>query len=187
MAADRASSGPQCDGAGVQFPGRFRAGSARSASARSKLVEAKGNDVRSLTILATFVAAAGLASTACTPAPSAPAPTSSAPAAAKAAPTAQAGSLAAVTPAAQCEPGKEQWRATTPPRRGGTLVRATTVEFFDPTRPTGSGEPSPQVYQGLFETRGCRYGDTAMVPTLAKSYEVSPDGLVYTIKLRDNV
>src|SRR5207302_61526 len=115
------------------------------------------NDVRLLKVIGSLIAVLGLPFAACSPAPPAVAPASSAattaPAAARPAPTAQAGSVSAATPAAQCEPGKEQWRATTPPKRGSTLVRATTVEFFDPTRPTGSGEPAPQVYQGLFETR----------------------------------
>jgi peptide/nickel transport system substrate-binding protein len=106
---------------------------------------------------------------------------------AKAEPTAQAGSVKAATQADQCEPGKEHWRSPGPPKRGGTLIRPASIEFFDPTRPTGSGEPAPQVYETLFGTRACRYGDTTMVPVLAKSYEVSPDGLTYTIKLRDNV
>jgi peptide/nickel transport system substrate-binding protein len=126
---------------------------------------------------------AGLWVTAC----GAPAVPSTSSAAKPEPPTAQAASVKAATPAAQCEPGKEQWRSQDPPKRGGTIVRPSNIDFFDPTRPTGAGEPAPQVYQGLFETRGCRYGDTVMVPLLAKSVDVSPDGLSYTIKLRDTV
>ncbi|HEV7661887.1 MAG TPA: ABC transporter substrate-binding protein, partial [Chloroflexota bacterium] len=150
--------------------------------------------MRSLKSILCCVAAGMLAATACSPAAPAapvapgPAPTP-APAAAqpKVEPTAVAASVSAATPASQCDPGKEQWRSTDPPKRGGTIVRPSSIDFFDPTRPTGAGDPAPQVYQGLFETRGCRYGDTVMVPVLAKSYEISPDGLTYTIKLRDNV
>lgn len=116
-----------------------------------------------------------------------PAPAAAPGATSKPEPTAQAGSVSAATPALQCEPGKELWRSPDAPVRGGTIVRSTNIDFFDPTRPTGAGEPAPQVYQGLFETRGCRYGDTVMAPLLAQSFDISPDGLTYTIKLRDNV
>jgi len=66
-------------------------------------------------------------------------------------------------------------------------VRPGTLDYFDPTKPVGGGEPSVQIYNGLFETRACRYGDPTMVPILVKSWEISPDGLTYTLKLRDNV
>jgi ABC-type transport system substrate-binding protein len=54
---------------------------------------------------------------------------------------------------------------------------------LDPTRAVGSGDPGPQIYNTLVETRGCRYGDPVMAPSLAKSWDISPDGLTYTLHL----
>ena len=42
-----------------------------------------------------------------------------------------------------------------------------------------------QVNQGLLEFRACYFDDTAVVPRLASSWEVSPDGLRYTFTVRD--
>ncbi len=107
----------------------------------------------------------------------APAAKDSAPAAAKPATSA---------PASQCEPGKEFWRTAGPPKRGGTIVRSGGLESIDPTRAVGWGDAGTQVYNTLVETRGCRYGDPVMAPSLAKSWEISPDGLTYTLKLQPN-
>ena len=49
----------------------------------------------------------------------------------------------------------------------------------------GRGNPLAQVNQGLFELRGCYYEDNAVVPRLAKSWTVDPDGLTWTIKLQE--
>ncbi|MFN0070431.1 MAG: ABC transporter substrate-binding protein [Chloroflexota bacterium] len=147
-----------------------------------------------------WVLMAGLA-LACAPtAPRPEAAATTAPVAKAAAPTAAAPATAAppskseaapapaqATPADQCEPGKEHWRSPGPAKRGGVLTRAGTLSGLDPTRPVGAGDPGPQIYNTLVETRGCRYGDPVMAPSLARSWEISPDGLTYTLKLRDNV
>src|ERR687884_221193 len=97
-----------------------------------------GTRVRLLNVLTSSLAAIGLVAAACSPA--APAAPTAAPAGAPLA------AASAASTSTECEPGKEHWRATTPPKRGGTIVRATTVENFDPTRATGAGEPAPQIY-----------------------------------------
>ncbi len=88
----------------------------------------------------------------------------------------------------ECQPGKEHWREPGPPVRGGTIVRSggelPNLNIVDAAR---GGDPGPQVYQTLVTTRGCYYGDTVMVPLLAQSWQIAPDGLTFTIKLRDGV
>ncbi len=88
-----------------------------------------------------------------------------------------------------CEPGKEPWRAQGPPKRGGTLVRAIPAfDHLDASAPGRTGnEAKPQVYNTLLQYRFCFPGDTALVPSLVKSWQISADGLTYTLKLRDNV
>ncbi len=88
-----------------------------------------------------------------------------------------------------CEPGKEVWRSPGPPTRGGTLVRAVSgFDHLDMTKPglTALGA-TPQVYNSLIRFRGCFPSDTAMVPSLARAWEISPDGRAWTFKLRDDV
>ena len=88
-----------------------------------------------------------------------------------------------------CTPGKEAWRSPGPPRRGGTLVKAS-LDFshLDPTTPGGAAnEVAPQVYNTLLSFRGCFFEDTAFNPDLAKSWTSTPDGLTWTIHLRDDV
>ena len=93
-------------------------------------------------------------------------------------------------PASKCEPGKEEWRSSAQPVRGGRLVKS--ANEFDSMEPNsgvrgGGVSGASQVYNGLFEPRGCYYSDTAVSPMLVKSWQVSADGLTWTFKLRDNV
>ena len=92
-------------------------------------------------------------------------------------------------PGQQCEPGKEAWRNAGAPKRGGTLVRSVTpIGHLDNSKPmtaSGPGQGIPQVYQGLVELRSCYFEDLTMVPALAKSWQVSPDGTTWTLKLQD--
>ena len=151
-----------------------------------------------------LLAATGLLLASCAPQAPAPAkdaspkaaPPTTAPAVKEAPPAAKepppaAQDAAAAKPAtsaaaSQCEPGKEFWRAAGPPKRGGVIVRSGGLESIDPTRAVGWGDAGTQVYNTLLETRGCRYGDPVMAPSLAKSWEISPDGLTYTLKLQPN-
>ncbi len=100
---------------------------------------------------------------------------------------AQAGSAQEVKQAGtasetQCEPGKEPWRAQGPPKRGGTFTLATLdIQNLDATG------ANIQVRNSLLTTRSCYPADTAIAPSLAKSWDVSPDGLTWTLKLRDDV
>ncbi len=88
-----------------------------------------------------------------------------------------------------CEPGKEAWRSPGPPKRGGTLVLG--ADVFEHMDMTKSGRTSlgamPQVYNTLVRYRGCFSSDTTMVPSLAASWQVSPDGRAWTLKLRQDV
>jgi len=88
----------------------------------------------------------------------------------------------------QCEQGKEHWRSAGPPKRGGQLVRSVVApaDHLDVTKTGGqAGAVLPQVNQSLVEARQCHYEDTFMVPAIAKSWEVSPDGTTWTFKLRE--
>ena len=89
--------------------------------------------------------------------------------------------------AEECQAGKEHWREAGAPKRGGTFTKSgSEVPNLDLTR--GSiNEPGPHVYQALVSTRGCYYGDGAMLPLLAESWQVSADGLTISVKLRDGV
>lgn len=88
----------------------------------------------------------------------------------------------------QCEPGKEEWRASGPPMRGGVFFKGgSAFEHVDPTR-TGRVATLTQVYNALVEYRACFFGDYAPArPRLAKSWEVSPDSTTWTFKLREGV
>ncbi len=90
----------------------------------------------------------------------------------------------------QCEAGKEAWRTQGAPKRGGTLVRASLpFDNFDITKPgtTTLYLGAAQVNQTLVELRGCHYEDIAMMPSLAKSWQMSPDGRTWTLSLRNDV
>ncbi|HTE83101.1 MAG TPA: ABC transporter substrate-binding protein [Dehalococcoidia bacterium] len=87
-----------------------------------------------------------------------------------------------------CTPGKEAWRSPGPPKRGGTLVKAS-LDFshLDPTTPGGAAnEVAPQVYNTLLSFRGCFFEDTFLNPDLAKSWTASQDGLTWTLHLRED-
>src|SRR5205085_1655966 len=87
-----------------------------------------------------------------------------------------------------CDPGKEHWRLQSAPKRGGTITKAATVvSHLDLTQPGGNINNSSQVYEHLVETRACYYEDMVMVPKLARSWAVSPDGTSWTLKLREDV
>jgi peptide/nickel transport system substrate-binding protein len=88
-----------------------------------------------------------------------------------------------------CTPGQEPWRTAGPPKRGGTLVKATLDwSSLDPTQPGGSpSEVAPQVYNSLLSYRSCFWEDTAYVPDLAQSWTTTPDGLTWTLHLRNDV
>jgi len=59
---------------------------------------------------------------------------------------------------------------------------------MDMTKPGRTSlSATPQVYNTLVRFRACFPSDTAMVPSLARSWEVSPDGRAWTFKLRDDV
>lgn len=79
-----------------------------------------------------------------------------------------------------CEPGKEPWRSAGTPKRGGNLV-------FGTSPPLDLEAGGAQTYQGLLQERKCTLYDREIIPALAKSWTVSPDGLTWTLKLRENV
>ncbi len=87
-----------------------------------------------------------------------------------------------------CDPGKEHWRRDGTPKRGGTFVRPNTrIEHLDVSAPGGGSQNQPQVYEHLIESRACYYEDTAFVPGLAESWNVSSNGLTWTLNLRKDV
>ena len=89
----------------------------------------------------------------------------------------------------QCDAGKEHWRAQSAPKRGGVFKKAISAAdavHLDLTVPGPTIGPIPQVYRHLVKPRACFYEDTQMEPDLAKSWQVSPDGLTWTLKLRDD-
>ena len=88
----------------------------------------------------------------------------------------------------QCEPGKEAWRGQGAPKRGGTIVRDQPEwSSLDPTTAGGRAYFGFGIYEYLVRPRACYFSDTTMAGNLAKSWQVSPDGLTWTIKLQDNV
>jgi peptide/nickel transport system substrate-binding protein len=88
-----------------------------------------------------------------------------------------------------CDPGQEHWRTGGTPQRGGTItVVATAALHMDLTAGAATFLTSiPQVYETLLQPRACYWEDTAVIPGLAKSWRVSPDGLTITLMLRDDV
>ncbi len=90
---------------------------------------------------------------------------------------------------ATCEPGKEVWRSPGPPQRGGVLVRsADRGDHLDRLRGgRDSGAATPQVYNTLVQLRACFAQDLEVAPSLASSWQLSPEGRAYTLKLREGV
>src|SRR5207302_5324830 len=87
-----------------------------------------------------------------------------------------------------CEAGKEWWRGTGTPQRGGTFV--TTQRFLDNLQSQVPGQTNnlaPQVYRHLLQNRACYYEDLEMTGDMVKSWQASTDGLSYTLKLRDDI
>lgn len=91
---------------------------------------------------------------------------------------------------AQCEPGKEHWRSSGAPIRGGSLSQVayirSGVPHLDASAVLGA-KVGEDVYQALMTARGCYYEDLVMAPSLAKSWETSTDGRTWTFKLRDDI
>lgn len=90
--------------------------------------------------------------------------------------------------ALQCEAGKEHWRSEGSPKRGGTFTYsvASAGQHLDLSI-AGSRNVTPQVYRYLVKPRACYYEDNTMEPDLAQSWQLSPDGLAWTLKLRNDV
>ncbi len=91
----------------------------------------------------------------------------------------------------RCESGKEHWRSPTVgrPTRGGVFnIASVSVPNVDMTAsPAVFLTALPQVYDTLLQSRACFWEDSTAMPSLAKSWEFSPDGLTLTLKLRDDV
>lgn len=87
----------------------------------------------------------------------------------------------------RCEPDKEWWRSPGPPKRGGTAVMAKTSSTIAHLDPTSGGSAGDRVDQELLVVRGCYVGDLTLTPYLVKSWQVSPDALTWTLRLRDDV
>src|SRR4051794_9671696 len=73
------------------------------------------------------------------------------------------------------------------PKRGGTLVAAFSADpaGFDPVR--GPSGMSHVVIEQVYSTLMALDPDAKPYPELAESYEMAPDGLSYTFKLRPGV
>lgn len=87
--------------------------------------------------------------------------------------------------ALQCEAGKERWQAAGPPKRGGIVRISAEALHLDPTAVGGRYSYHGGAYQYLARPRSCYFADTAMEPELAKSWQISPDGLTWTIKIQE--
>ena len=100
-------------------------------------------------------------------------------------PTAGAASTAAPNPAAAAVPAAAQPSGT--PKAGGTLVLATSIDV-------PSLEPHLEVADAWHRRKFLIYenltwvdNDVNVKPRLAESWDISPDGTVYTFKLRQGV
>ncbi|EFO80320.1 extracellular solute-binding protein, family 5 [Oscillochloris trichoides DG-6] len=91
------------------------------------------------------------------------------------------------TAAATTEATTEPTTAATEPVMGGTVTRAITAEptSLDPHAAPGSGQNIILPY--IFDTLIFRDMDNTYKPYLAKSWEISEDGLTVTFTLRDDV
>ncbi len=92
--------------------------------------------------------------------------------------------------ALQCDPGKEHWRTEGAPLRGGVfklgVSSAPSPAGLDPTQLSASAGLLLLVFERLVTPRACYFEDTVMTPGLAKSWEVSADGLVWTLSLKED-
>ncbi len=91
-----------------------------------------------------------------------------------------------------CDAGKEHWRSPGTPKRGGVYKQAGSTNAQLPHLDVSvAGSVTlghlPQVYRHLVKSRSCFYEDTEIVPDLAESWQISPDGLTWTLKLRRDV
>ncbi len=87
----------------------------------------------------------------------------------------------------QCAPGKEHWSDPGPPIRGGIFNVGSAPRHLDPSAASAQFKSPMRMYEWLIKQRMCFGSDTAVVPSLAKSWEISPDGLTWTFKLHENV
>lgn len=87
----------------------------------------------------------------------------------------------------QCEPGTEAWRSKDQPKRGGIIRAAEQSPHLDPTAPGGRAFFHNNVYQYLVKPRACFFEDSVMQAQLARSWQVSNDGVTWTFTLRDDV
>lgn len=88
-----------------------------------------------------------------------------------------------------CTPDQEWWRASGPPKRGGVFTYGANASRFDNLDPTAGGSVPDlaRVYETLLRKRGCWDDDVEVASRLAKSWQVSSDGLTWTLELRDDV
>lgn len=100
----------------------------------------------------------------------------------------------AVAPAACSSGAGGSSRNAGPPRRGGTLVLQLPNEISSGINPYTTNDPSAMgvvsgaVYSKLIDfTTGPGVRKLEIVPDLARTWEISPDGLTYTFHLRDDV
>lgn len=115
-----------------------------------------------------------------------------APAASPQEPPRTAGELIQAAPSRQqglaCDAGKEHWRASGPPVRGGELkFSMSDVPHLDVAGAGGRGFYAPGVYQNLVQPQACFFEDSVMGPGLAESWQFSPDGRTFILKLRRDV
>lgn len=87
----------------------------------------------------------------------------------------------------QCEAGKEHWRASGNPIRGGVFKYSNNATNLSTVDPGGRYYNAYYVYENLLQPRGCHYEDTVVEPGLAASWEMAPDGLSWTFNLRKDV
>ena len=83
----------------------------------------------------------------------------------------------------ECDGDKAWWRDPGTPVRGGTFTWAARSRgapvVYDHLR---GGQALDQVNSRLLQTRACFYEDTAVEPDMVESWDVSADGLTWTIE-----
>ncbi len=150
----------------------------------------------SLWIRATVVMLIGLLGVACaadsSPAAApAPAPAATAAPAPEPAPTAAPEAVKDILQeklSRECDGAKAWWRDPGTPVRGGTFTWAARSRgapvVYDHLR---GGQALDQVNSRLLQTRSCFYEDTAVEPDMVESWDVSADGLTWTLKVRSDI